>query len=175
MSDIIKLFENYSPGTITIIFLLFLSATFGVAEIVKKIRGNLDNYYENRSSKDNKDKTINERLEKLEDNEEDDRKALKEISTSISELRKIIEAVQDNQNRSNIATCRSAMYRLSSELIKKQWMTQSESDTLNDLLDVYMRSGAEVKPSVVARAQLLPVLTEEEIRLKLSENNPVEE
>lgn len=171
MDSLIKVFDNFGSGGTVVIFLLFLSAIFGLIEIIKKIRTYLDEYYHKRSHYEKKDINLNNRLTRLEDSEQDTKKSLHDISLSISELRKIIEAVQDNQNRSNIATCRSAMYRLASELIKKQWMTQSEADTLTDLLDVYMRSGAEAKPSVVTRAQLLPVLTEEEIRLKLAEEN----
>ena len=59
------------------------------------------------------------------------------------------------------------MYRLGSELVKKGWATENESETLQDLYNVYITAGAKDKPNVVERALLLPVLTDDEIRERL--------
>ena len=170
MDAIIKLIQDYGVSATIILFLLFLCAVFGAIEIYKKIKSYLDEYHNTQSTKENKEKSINERLDKLEKNEDADQKKLNEITTSISDLRKIIENVQKNQNRANIATCRSAMFRLGSELLNKGWMTQNEEETLKDLYEVYMISGAESEPTIVTRALLLPILTDEEIRVKLKES-----
>lgn len=171
MKEIEQLLQSFDVGQIILLFLIFVSAIFGIMDIVKKVKGALESYYQSRSSEENKDKTITDRLDKLEKSEEEDKAQLKEISNSIEELRKLIMKVQENQDRSNVATARSAMYRLSSELINKKWMSQSEYDTLYDLADVYKLSCKEEVPSLVKRALMLPVLTDEEIRDKVVDQN----
>lgn len=165
MDELITLLEKYDLNSLIIIIALLILAAFGVAGIVKKIKSVFEDYHTGRNAQEDKERLISERLNKLEEEEVEDKKQLAQISTSIEDLRKIIEKVQENQNRSNIATCRSAMYRLANELIEKKWMSQTEYETLSDLSDVYLMAGGSnyVRPSTIQRALMLPVLTDDEI------------
>ena len=60
--------------------------------------------------------------------------------------------------------------QFTNELIAKQWMSQSDYESLQELSDVYMKSGDShfVIPNLIQRALNLPVLTEEEIEAKMS-------
>ena len=166
MKELMELLQTYGATSVLILFILFIMSVFGIMETIKRVKSYLESYHEAKTKEEGNDRTIKERLEKLEKDEERDKEKLDQICNSIRELKIIIEKVQDNQNKSNIAICRSSMYRLASELINKQWMSQIESDTLEDLLNVYISSGNVNTPSVVKRAMVLPVLTDEEIRLK---------
>lgn len=167
MDGIQKLIEQYGLGSTVVLFIIFVCACFGAIDLYRKGKGYLDDYHTTRNDIENKEKTVNERLERLEKYEGEDKERLDKISTSLDELRVLIQQVQKNQNHANIATCRSAMYRLGSELVKKGWATENESETLQDLYNVYVTAGAKDKPNVVERALLLPVLTDDEIRERL--------
>ena len=168
MKDLITLLQSYDAGTIITILILLILSFFGITEVRNKIKEYFDLYYKNRSDKDNKDHEIHERLDKLEETTVNYDKKFDQMTESIGEIKTIIENVQNNQNRANIATARSAMYRLANELISKNWMSQTEYDTLFELSEVYNMSGGPVysKSSLIKRALNLPVLTDEEIQLK---------
>ena len=129
-------------------------------------------YYNKRSSNENRESEIDEKLKNLEEADQKYEAQLEDITNSISEIKTIIENVQKNQNRANIATARSAMYRLANELISKNWMSQTEYDTLSELSEVYNMSGGprHSKSSLIKRALNLPVLTDEEIQFKKYED-----
>ena len=110
----------------------------------------------------------------LEEGEKETTQSLSKISESLDELRKLIEVVQKNQNKSNLATCKSALYRLSSELLAKGWVSQIEYETLEDLYEVYKmstdKSLYDGKNNNIRRALSLPILTEDEIEAKIYED-----
>lgn len=167
MGSLITLLEQYSFASILIIFILIILSGIGIYETVVKISGIFNNYHTNRTTKENKYTEIVNRIEKLEGTSNQHTNEIKDIKESISETRLIMDKMQDEQHRSNRATSRSAMYRLSNELIAKGWMTQTEYDTLSDLTDVYIRNGSKndsyVRPSLAQRALQLPVLTDDEV------------
>ena len=167
MKDLVTLLQTYDTGTIIIFLALLLMAFFGVAEAKNKIKGYFDVYYNKRNSSDKRDQEIDDRLEKLENASKSDEERFNDLSRSIGDIKVIIEKIQDSQNRSNMATARSAMYRIANELLSKQWMSQTEYDTLSELSSVYSDAGGTIsKHSLIERALSLPVLTDEEIQKK---------
>lgn len=174
MDELIDILKNYNLNDILVLFVLFALAIYGIVEMVKKVKGMFDSYHKNQSAKEDKEKNITDRLDKLEEGEKETTETLGKISESIDELRKLIETVQRNQNKSNLATCKSALYRLSAELISKGWVSQIEYETLQDLYDVYKMSSPnpiyDGQNNNIRRALMLPILTEEEIEAKIYED-----
>lgn len=167
MTELINLLDTYNISTIIILFITFIIIIIGIYEIAIKVKDIFSNYYNKRNSKEEKESCINERINNLEKRDEDTAKELESMKNNIEEIKELIAKLQTNQNKSNRATCKSAMYRLSNELINKGWMTQTEYETLSDLSDVYMMSGnindSYVRPAIIQRALTLPVYTEEEV------------
>ena len=174
MDELLDILKNYNLSDILILFILFSLAIYGIIEMVKKTKGLLDSYHQNQSAKEDKEKSITDRLDKLEEGEKETTQSLSKTSESLDELRKLIEVVQKNQNKSNLATCKSALYRLSSELLAKGWVSQIEYETLEDLYEVYKmstdKSLYDAKNNNIRRALSLPILTEDEIEAKIYED-----
>ena len=168
MKDLITLLQSYDTGTILTILILLVLSFFGITEIRNKIKEYFDIYYKNRSDNEHREQELDTRIENLEKSNEKYDKRFDEMTSSIEDIKTIIVNVQNNQNRANIATARSAMYRLANELISKNWMSQTEYETLSELSEVYNMSGGprHSKSSLIKRALDLPVLTDEEIRYK---------
>ena len=177
MKDLITLLQSYDTTTILVIAILLILAFFGITEMRNKIKEYFDIYYKNRNTTETKDKDVDKRLTNLEDTTKKDEKRLDDISNHISEIKDIITAVQNNQNRANMATAKSAMYRLANELISKTWMSQTEYDTLYELYEVYKTSGGAKhgNATLIERALKLPVLTDEEIQYKKLEEIKIRE
>lgn len=167
MNSLITLLEDYSFSTIVIIFILFILSILGIAEVVKKVHGAFAKYHQKVSAEEHRNYDINSRIDRLERNSNDTRINIEDLKTNVIDLKNNVRHIQENQYKANRATSRSAMYRLSKELIAKGWMSQIEYDTLNELSDVYLMSAGAgmsyVRPSLVQRALQLPVLTDEEI------------
>lgn len=172
MKDLITLLQSYDTTTILTIVIFLILSFFGISEVRTKIKEYFDMYYNKRSTDENRETEIDEKLKSLEESDKKYEAQLEDINNSIAEIKTIIENVQKNQNRANIATARSAMYRLANELISKNWMSQTEYDTLSELSEVYNMSGGprHSKSSLIKRALNLPVLTDEEIQFKKYED-----
>ena len=155
MNDLIKLFTEYSLGSIIVFLMLILSSVFGVYK---------------RNSVENRDKEINNAIKQVEDLITAQNERIDKIENRINELEKSIKTINENLNKFNKATSRNAVYKLANELIAKQWMSQSDYESLQELSDIYMKSGDShyVIPNIIQRALNLPVLTDEEIEAKMS-------
>lgn len=170
MNDLIKLFTEYSLGSIIVFLMLILSSVFGVYNIFTKATSILETYRIKRNSVENRDKEINNAIKQVEDLIAAQNERIDKIENRINELEKSIKTINENLNKFNKATSRNAVYKLANELIAKQWMSQSDYESLQELSDIYMKSGDShyVIPNIIQRALNLPVLTDEEIEAKMS-------
>lgn len=169
MNDIIKL-STYSLSDVLVLLGVLFSACVGVYNIGKKILAVLEAYRQKRNSIENKDKNINNKIEELESKINEDREKIKHLDQDIKKLENDINNVKSDITKVNKVTSRNAIFKLANELIAKQWMSQSENETLQELCEIYMKTGNNnyVIPSIIQRALNLPVLTEEEIESKVS-------
>lgn len=170
MNDLIKLFTEYSFGSILIFIFLILSSIAGVYSVFTKITSLLEVYRIRRNSIEDRDKKIDDAIKQVEAITEVQTERIKKDEDRIEELEKSTKTINENLNKFNKATSRNAVYKLANELIAKQWMSQSDYESLQELSDVYMKSGDShyVIPNIIQRALNLPVLTDEEIEAKMS-------
>ena len=124
----------------------------------------------NPNNLEDRDKAINDAIKQVEDLIAAQSKRIDEDEQKIEKLEKKTTTIDENLNKFNKATSRNAVYKLANELIAKQWMSQSDYESLQELSDVYMKSGDShfVIPNLIQRALNLPVLTDEEIEAKMS-------
>ncbi len=169
MNDITTL-SNYSITDVIVLLGIIFSSCVGIYNMVKKIMAILEEYRLKRNSIENKDKDINNKIKELENKIIEDREKIKNLNDEIERFREEINSIKADMTKVNKVTSRNAVYKLANELIAKQWMSQSESETLQELCEIFMKTGTTnyVIPSVIQRALNLPVLTEEEIELKLA-------
>ena len=128
------------------------------------------NSIKNTNSIEERDKKIDDAIKQVEAIIEVQTERIKKDEDRIEELEKSTKTINENLNKFNKATSRNAVYKLANELIAKQWMSQSDYESLQELSDVYMKSGDShyVIPNIIQRALNLPVLTDEEIEAKMS-------
>ena len=170
MDDLIKLFTNYSFGSIVVFILLILSSVAGVYSVFTKVTAILEVYRRKRNSEEDRDKKIDDAIKHFEELIDAQAKRIDADEEKIEQLEKKTNIIDENLNKFNKATSRNAVYKLANELIAKQWMSQSDYESLQELSDVYMKSGDShyVIPNIIQRALSLPVLTDEEIEAKMT-------
>ena len=169
MNDLNQL-SNYSITDVIVLLGIIFSSCVGIYNMVKKIMAILEAYRQKRNSIENKDKNINNKIKELEDKIVEDREKIKNLNDDIIRLENEIINIKSDITKANKVTSRNAIYKLANELIAKQWMSQSENETLQELCEIFMKTGNNnyVIPSIIQRALNLPVLTEEEIEEKLA-------
>ena len=170
MDDLIKLFTDYSFGSIVVFILLILSSVAGVYSVFTKVTAILEVYRRKRNSEEDRDKKIDDAIKHFEELIDAQAKRIDADKEKIEQLEKKTNIIDENLNKFNKATSRNAVYKLANELIAKQWMSQSDYESLQELSDVYMKSGDShyVIPNIIQRALSLPVLTDEEIEAKMT-------
>ena len=170
MDDLIKLFTDYSFGSIVVFILLILSSVAGVYSVFTKVTAILEVYRRKRNSEEDRDKKIDDAIKHFEELIDTQAKRIDADEEKIEQLEKKTNIIDENLNKFNKATSRNAVYKLANELIAKQWMSQSDYESLQELSDVYMKSGDShyVIPNIIQRALSLPVLTDEEIEAKMT-------
>lgn len=176
MEALITLVESYSLSSIVIFAVLLFLAIRGINSAYTEIKAWLKKYYDSKKEKDEKAEAIDDRLRALEEAEEQDKVQLKELKELIEETRKAVNSLKDNQNEVNKAQAQSSMYRLATELIRKGYMSQTESETLDELTRIYMISCGRnyITPPIIERAMKLDVLTDEEIENKKKQINSLD-
>ncbi len=170
MEDLIKLFTEYSFGSIIVFIMIILSSTTGVYHIFTKITSILEAYRFHRNSIENRDKKIDDAIKQVENLISAQNERIQKDEAKIEALEKKTNNIDEDLNKFNKATSRNAVYKLANELIAKQWMSQSDYESLQELSDIYMKSGDShyVIPNLIQRALNLPVLTDEEIEAKMA-------
>ena len=164
-SGFASLIQTYGLGIIVVMTIGIILAIVGLIELILKIKGFLNTYYTTRKSKETEQEGVEARLAQLEKSDKAQDKKLDDLKSLVEGTQRAIDALERNQNEVNRVQAQSAMYKLSNELIKKNWATEQEHKTLSDLTRVFLVSGDKdfVIPPLVHRALQLQVLTDEEI------------
>lgn len=172
MEDLIKLFTEYSLGSIIVFIMIILSSVAGVYHTFTKVTAILEAYRFRRNSIEDRDKKIDDAIKQVEDLITAQNERIQKDEAKIEALEKKTNNIDEDLNKFNKATSRNAVYKLANELIAKQWMSQSDYESLQELSDIYMKSGDShyVIPNLIQRALNLPVLTDEEIEAKMAKH-----
>jgi septal ring factor EnvC (AmiA/AmiB activator) len=170
MGEVVSNIGGYNLSTIITVLGIVCTSLIGVYNIVKKILAIFEAYRQNVNKIESKDKDIYNKLEELENKISEDRQKIDHLKSNIEKLESEVSNIKTDITKANRVTSRNAVYKLANELIAKQWMSQSESDSIRELCDIYMKTGDNnyIIPNIIQRALSLPVLTEEEIEAKMS-------
>ena len=104
MNDLIKLFTEYSLGSIIVFLMLILSSVFGVYNVFTKATSLLETYRIKRNSVENRDKEINNAIKQVEDLVNTQIERINKIEAKIDELEKSIKVINENLNDEIIVT-----------------------------------------------------------------------
>ena len=154
MSEIKNLFElDYVT-----IFLGLFAILFGAKEIIEIVSYFLKKF-NIKTKSDIQNEEHKKRLETLETYVDSHYKQIESISEDLKNITKTIELNEEKHNAETIATCRSTLYRLYTEAMKKGYVSQIELETFEDIANVYVNAGGNhtMKDKIIPEFYSLPI------------------
>ena len=165
--------DTYDLNSVLALFSMICASAIGIYTTGKKILAMLEAYRSKRNTIENREKFVNGKLEELDAKIVENKQDIDNLKNNVDKLDQELTGILNNVTKTSKVTAKNALLQYSKELIAKQWMTQSECDTLNDLYEAYLSTsnGAPV-PNVIQRALNLTVLTQEEIEDRTLNKRP---
>ena len=140
MDNLIRLFEEYTFSSVLVVVIIFFLAFKEVWGAAVWIKDKLELYRKNKNKSEDEKETIEDRLAKLERHDKWQYDALMEATRSLQAITNTLSDMQKKQEEATVATARSALYRLSQEILAKGYMSQIEYDCFKELYDVYIEN-----------------------------------
>lgn len=140
MPNLIHLLENYTFPTLFILIIFLFLAVKEVCGAVTWVKDKLNSYHKKRSQSEDEKESVEDRLTKLEKHDNWQYNALLEMTKSLQNINNTLVDMQKKQEEATVATARSALYRLSQEILAKGYMSQIEYDCFKELYDVYIEN-----------------------------------
>ena len=140
MDNLIQLLSEHTLASILIMLALFFLAFKEVWGAAEWIKGKLEVYRNRKNQTEDEKETIEDRLAKLERHDKWQYDALMEATRSLQAITNTLSDMQKKQEEATVATARSALYRLSQEILAKGYMSQIEYDCFKELYDVYIEN-----------------------------------
>lgn len=140
MDNLILLLEEYTLPSVLVILIIFFLAFKEVWSAAVWIKDKLELYRKKKNQSEDEKETVEERLLKLEKHDNWQYKALMDVTSSLQTITNTLSDMQKKQEEATVATARSALYRLSQEILAKGHMSQIEYDCFKELYDVYIEN-----------------------------------
>jgi len=164
MDALERLLNEYSAGTIImVVVLVFVACEWLVTKIKKVVdwfKKRKKDYHAEETAKDAREDEINNRLDALEKADQKQIDAFKDISKNISEMQASIKQMQKDQKKMAVASCRSTLYRIASEIEDRDYITQIEYETFNELADIYIAN----EGNHTMKDKIIPMIRNKQIR-----------
>lgn len=161
MGDLIKFVQSafQSPVESFVTILLFIAAIKGFYEIVRWIKKELNNWYNNKLNEDDKADKVEKRLDKLEKENSRQFEKLDSIDATLQNITATLELMSEENRRNTVATCRSALWRLYIDFENKEYISSAEYETFMDLADRYLKNDGNsvFKDKIIPYVKNLPI------------------
>lgn len=140
MDNLILLLEEYTLPSVLVILIIFFLAFKEVWSAAVWVKDKFELYRKKKNQSEDEKETVEERLTKLEKHDKWQYNAWMEMTKSLQTISNTLSDMQKKQEESTVATARSALYRLSQEILAKGHMSQIEYDCFKELYDVYIEN-----------------------------------
>lgn len=140
MDNLILLLEEYTLSSVLVVLVLFFLAFKEIWVAGSWIKDKLELYRNKKNQTEDEKETVEDRLVKLEKHDNWQYNALLETTKSLQTIANTLSDMQKKQEEATVATARSALYRLSQEILAKGYMSQIEYDCFKELYDVYIEN-----------------------------------
>lgn len=140
MDSLIYLLKEYTLPTLLILIIFLFLAVKEVCGAVVWVKDKLNAYHNKRNKTEEEKESVDERLTKLEKHDNWQYNALLDVTRSLQSINNTLADMQKKQEEATVATARSALYRLSQEILAKGYMSQIEYDCFKELYDVYIEN-----------------------------------
>lgn len=162
--------NGYDLNEVIVFIGIICTSGIGVYNTGKKILSMLETYRQKRNKIENRETYIDNKFTEIDQKIVENKEDITNLKANVDKLDNEMSTILSNVTMTNKVTSRNQLLQYAKEILAKQWMTQSECDTLNDLCDAFTRSSDNPNnvnlPNVVQRAMELPVLTQEEIEAR---------
>lgn len=134
MGTLIKILSDYSPIAIIIILILSVVAIKEIIELVNWFKDYFKKIFVKSNEIDKREKSIEERVAKLEEHDTKQYEVLNQIKD-------LVEQLSVKSNERTIATCRSTLFRLHKEFTSQGYVTPEGLKTFTEMGKVYEDAG----------------------------------
>lgn len=152
MDAFIELFNHFGFAEVIMIIILTILGLKGVLTFGKEIKDNWEGWYQKKRKEEKKDESLEQRVNKLEENDKEQLERLDTISAGVQQIaasvdllsentKQQLKEIKENSDRRTIITTRSQLYRLHNEFMKKDSITMAESELFNEIADEYLACG----------------------------------
>lgn len=140
MDNLILLLEEHTLSSVFVILIICFLAFKEIWAAGVWIKEKLELYRKKKNKTEDEKETVEDRLAKLEKHDKWQYNAWMEMTKSLQTISNTLSDMQKKQEESTVATARSALYRLSQEILAKGHMSQIEYDCFKELYDVYIEN-----------------------------------
>lgn len=140
MDNLILLLEEHTLSSVLVVLVLCFLAFKEIWAAGSWIKDKLELYRNKKNQTEDEKETVESRIEKLEKHDNWQYNALMDVTKSLQVITNTLSDMQKRQEESTVATARSALYRLSQEILAKGYMSQIEYDCFKELYDVYIEN-----------------------------------
>lgn len=157
MGTLIKILTDYSPIAIVVILILSVVAIKEAIELITWFKEYFKKIFNKSSEIDKREKTIEERVAKLEEHD------IKQYEV-LNQIKDLVEQLSIKSNERTIATCRSTLFRLHKEFTTQGYVTPEGLKTFTEIGKVYEDAGG----NDIYHDKLYPEVLA--LRIKIGEN-----
>jgi len=183
MSDLMAFVQTAfeSPLNSIITIILFIAAIRGIYEMIKWVKGELNTWYQNKHTAEEKDQTLEERIDKLEEDNNRQFEKLESIDATLQNVtatlevisnetakrlddlqestKKHFEEIDKNSKRRSVIANRSTLYQLHREFMKKESITLAERQMFDAVSAEYLACGGNsvFKNKIIPEVEALPI------------------
>lgn len=140
MDNLILLLEEYTLPSVLVVLVIFFLALKEIWAACSWVKDKLELYRNKKNKVEDEKETIESRIEKLEKHDNWQYNTLLNVTNALQTITNTLSDMQKRQEESTVATARSALYRLSQEILAKGYMSQIEYDCFKELYDVYIEN-----------------------------------
>ena len=159
MDELFEIIKNYNAGEVIILLVLvFVSVEFIISKIKKIVdwsKAKKKEYHETESEKEEKEETIDDRITRLESNDQMQNQKIEEIQNTLTVNGGVLVEIKKSQDAVTMATCKHTLVNLHEEYMKQGYVTQDQLDTFLGIGDVYESAGGngtyhlKLKPDIL--------------------------
>lgn len=127
-----------SPFNLFFSIFLFIAAIKGTYEGVKWIKEELNKWYENKHTADEKDENTSQRIAHLESDNKLQFEKLQSLEDSMFTLNDTLDSIQESMRMQTVVTLRAEILHMWHEVVEQGYITQAQYEVFQGLSEVYL-------------------------------------
>lgn len=143
MNNTLELVSNFKASEVIIVLVMCFLVIKELVDGFQWVKGKLDLWRQNENQIESKAQTVQERLLKLEQYQENDYKILHELCEELKHIKQALEEQKKNTNKVTVASFRSTLYRIHKESVEQQYVTADSLKVFKEIGKIYEEAGGD--------------------------------